>query len=184
MRLLATKWKWIAPGALILLGMGLSFTGMSEDKSKVSTGTDVPSIEELKERLTEEQFCVTKGNGTERPFANAYWNNKEPGIYVCVISGEPLFSSKDKFESGTGWPSFTKPLKEEALEEVRDVSHGMERVEVRVKKADSHLGHVFPDGPGPDGLRYCMNSASLRFIPVDKLEEEGYGEYLKLFRAN
>ena len=137
--------------------------------------------DELKKRLTPEQFRVTKENGTERPFSNAYWDNSEPGIYVDVISGEPLFSSTTKFKSGTGWPSFWEPINKDSIVEVKDTSFGMVRIEVRSKLADSHLGHLFPDGPKPTGLRYCINSASLHFIPLEKLEEEGYAEYLKLF---
>jgi peptide-methionine (R)-S-oxide reductase len=135
-------------------------------------------------QLSPEQYRVTQRDGTERPFQNAYWDNKEPGIYVDVVSGEPLFASIHKFESGTGWPSFTKPLESENVVENTDVSHGMTRTEVRSTHGDSHLGHLFPDGPREEGgLRYCINSASLRFIPLDELESEGYGEYLKLFDA-
>ena len=136
---------------------------------------------EAKNRLTAMQFRVTQQCGTEPPFHNEFWNNKRPGIYVDVVSGEPLFSSLDKFDSGTGWPSFTKPLKETGVVNVADDSHGMSRVEVRSKKANSHLGHVFADGPKPTGQRYCINSASLRFIPAEDLEKEGYGEYKMLF---
>ena len=133
--------------------------------------------------LTDEQRRVTQACGTEPPFRNEFWNHKEPGIYVDIVSGEPLFSSTGKFDSGSGWPSFTKPIDGmDALNEVSDESHGMRRVEVRSKHADSHLGHVFPDGPREaTGLRYCINSASMRFVPVSKLDEEGYGAYKKLF---
>jgi len=133
-------------------------------------------------RLTPEQFRVTQHSGTERPFENAYWDHDEPGIYVDIVSGEPLFSSIDKFESGCGWPSFTKPLEAENVDEQVDSSHGMMRTEVRSSHGDSHLGHVFDDGPrDKGGLRYCINSASLRFIPLEELENEGYGEYRKIF---
>jgi methionine-R-sulfoxide reductase len=140
------------------------------------------SDDELKQKLTPQQYYVTRQDGTEPPFRNAYWDNHAKGIYVDVISGVPLFSSNDKFESGTGWPSFTRPIEPSVVAEKVDRTLGMERIEVRGAKSDAHLGHVFDDGPRPTGLRYCMNSAALRFIPVEKLEEEGYGEYLKLFR--
>jgi len=130
-------------------------------------------------RLTPEQYRVTQENGTERPFTGEYNDNKEPGLYVDVVSGEPLFASSDKFESGCGWPSFTKPVEPANVAELRDTSHGMIRVEVRSAQGDSHLGHVFEDGPRDrGGLRYCINSASLRFIPRDRMEAEGYGAYL------
>jgi len=145
------------------------------DMSKISD-------DELKQKLTPQQYYVTRRDGTEPPFRNEYWDNHAKGIYVDVISGVPLFSSNDKFESGTGWPSFTRPIDPGAVTEKVDRSLGMERTEVRGAKSGAHLGHVFDDGPRPTGLRYCMNSAALRFIPVGKLEEEGYGEYLKLFR--
>jgi peptide-methionine (R)-S-oxide reductase len=134
--------------------------------------------------LTPEQYRVTQENGTERPFDNPYWDNDEPGLYVDIVSGEPLFTSVDKFESGCGWPSFTKPVDPEGVSESIDDTHGMVRTEVRSKQADSHLGHVFDDGPAESGgLRYCINSASLRFIPLDELEEEGYGSYRTAIEA-
>ena len=142
-----------------------------------------PPRKELEQKLTPEQLEVTQSCGTEPPFRNAYWNNHEPGIYVDIVSGEPLFSSLDKFDSGTGWPSFTKPLEPNIVEKA-DVSHEMVRTEVRSKHADSHLGHVFPDGPSDrGGVRYCINSASLRFVPASELEAEGYGRYAQLFSA-
>ncbi len=147
-------------------------------------GDQKPTDAELRQRLTPEQYTVTQQEGTEAPFRNAYWNHHEPGIYVDVVSGEPLFSSLDKFDSSTGWPSFTKPLEPANLCTRDDRKLGVMRTEVRSTGADSHLGHVFDDGPGPGGQRFCMNSAALRFVPVSRLEEEGYGEYLKLFEGH
>lgn len=143
--------------------------------------TGKPDQADLKKKLTPEQFRVTQMCGTEPPFNNEYWDNHRPGIYVDVVSGEPLFTSLDKFDSGSGWPSFTKPIAKEYVTEKGDATHGMDRMEVRSGKSDSHLGHVFDDGPGPTHLRYCINSASLKFIPVEKLKEEGYAQYLPLF---
>jgi peptide-methionine (R)-S-oxide reductase len=140
-----------------------------------------PSAMELKQKLTPMQFDVTQNAATEPAFRNEFWNNHKPGIYVDIVSGKPLFSSLDKFDSGCGWPSFSKPVEDREVVERGDHTHGMVRTEVRSKTADSHLGHVFNDGPGPTHLRYCINSASLRFIPVEQMEKAGYGEYLEPF---
>ena len=142
----------------------------------------VKSDADWQAQLTDEQFHVAREKGTERAFSGAYWDHHADGVYQCVCCGTDLFSSQHKFDSGTGWPSFTKPIAPDNVVEKRDPSHGMERIEVRGKMSDSHLGHVFDDGPAPTGQRFCVNSASLRFVPVEKLKEEGYGQYLSLFQ--
>lgn len=150
--------------------------------AKAQQGYKRPSDAELKKKLTPIQFSVTRRDDTEMPFRNEYWDNHEAGIYVDVVSGEPLFSSLDKYDSGTGWPSFTKPLEPKNIRTKTDFKIGYPRTEARSVNADSHLGHIFDDGPKPTGLRYCMNSAAMRFIPVSRLEAEGYGKYAALFK--
>jgi len=177
-------------GSLFLLAPGGAKNGHAGDKATMDTaGKTVPGASgfrkpddaTLRQRLTPLQYEVTQEDGTERPFRNEYWDNKRAGIYVDIVSGEPLFSSTDKFKSGTGWPSFTRPIEKDALIAHEDTKFFMKRTELRSRLADSHLGHVFDDGPEPTGLRYCINSASLRFIPREDLEKEGYGQYLGLF---
>ena len=179
------KTLWIGLiGTIVVIVGSILFgyaQGQKKEIEKMNPNKAVPSDAELRSRLTKDQYRVTRECGTETAFQNAYWDNHKAGIYVDIITGEPLFSSLDKFDSGTGWPSFTKPIAKERVVEKRDSSFGMERTEVRTSKSNSHLGHIFEDGPPPTGQRYCVNSAALRFIPVEKLKEEGYGEYLSLF---
>ena len=165
----------------LLSAAGIYAADKEKPEAKPKKGTTAVNKEDLKKKLTPLQYSVTCENGTERAFANEYWNNHEPGIYVDVITGEPLFASTAKYDSGTGWPSFFEPLNKDAVVEKKDVTAGMMRVEVRSKTSDAHLGHLFNDGPQPTGQRYCMNSAAMKFIPVGKLKEAGLEKYLPLF---
>jgi peptide methionine sulfoxide reductase msrA/msrB len=176
----------LATALALVLGVACAAESTPEaraDDQPRAIRTTKPRAEQLKKELTPLQYAVTQNSDTEIPFKNAYWNHHEAGVYVDITTGQPLFSSLDKYDSGTGWPSFTRPIKAGVLFEKHDGTHGMQRVEARSKVGDAHLGHVFDDGPKPTGLRYCINSASLRFVPVDQLAAQGYRELRPLFPA-
>ena len=177
--------KTLLIAAMLAVSIWTQAASGQEAKGKGWTGTfQKPPDAELHKRLTQVQYYVTQNAGTERAFANEYWNNHKPGIYVDVVSGEPLFSSLDKYDSGTGWPSYSRPLESANVRQASNGAPGFFGIEVRSAHANSHLGHVFNDGPAPTGLRYCINSAALRFIPAEKLEQEGYGQYRSLFEKS
>src|SRR6266480_3260972 len=178
-----TLWFGLLGTVVVIVGSILLAYAQTQKKEaeKMNSTKPMPTEAELRSQLSKDQYHVTRECGTETPFHNAYWDNHKAGIYVDLVTGEPLFSSLDKFDSGTGWPSFTKPISPEHVVEKVDNSYGMVRTEVRGKKSNSHLGHIFDDGPPPSKLRYCVNSAAMRFVPAEKLKDEGFLEFLALF---